>query len=56
ATSVFVECQFSRGRLLISSIRNCLTGETSYHLMCLGSWSLQGLVNDEDMIKVTSTP
>ncbi|KAF7300003.1 hypothetical protein MKEN_01322600 [Mycena kentingensis (nom. inval.)] len=52
-TSVYVERQFSRGRLLISTIRNRLSGETGRQLMCLGCWSLRGYVNDDDMDEVT---
>jgi hypothetical protein len=56
ATSVCVERQFSRGCLLISSIRNCLSAETGRMLMCLGCWSQQGLINDDDMKAVTKLP
>ncbi|KAK7007066.1 hypothetical protein R3P38DRAFT_2554239, partial [Favolaschia claudopus] len=56
ATSVYVEIQFSRGRLLISSIRNRLSAETGRMLMCLGCWSQQGLIDDEDMKEVTKMP
>ncbi|KAJ6609722.1 hypothetical protein B0H10DRAFT_1812940, partial [Mycena sp. CBHHK59/15] len=55
-TSVYVERQFSRGRLLISSIRNRMSGNTGRMLMCLGSWSLQGFVDDEDTVAVSKMP
>ncbi|KAJ7346379.1 hypothetical protein DFH08DRAFT_639460, partial [Mycena albidolilacea] len=44
------------GRLLISSIRNRLSAETGRMLMCLGCWSQQGLINDDDMKAVTKLP
>ncbi|KAJ7194137.1 hypothetical protein GGX14DRAFT_378289 [Mycena pura] len=53
ATSVYVERQFSRGRLLISSVRNRLSGDTIRELMCLGCWSLLGYIEDEDIEAVT---
>ncbi|KAJ7704258.1 hypothetical protein B0H16DRAFT_1828528 [Mycena metata] len=56
ATSVYVERQFSRGRLLISSIRNRLTGETGRMLMCLGCWSQQGFVDSDDISAVAKMP
>ncbi|KAK6968880.1 hypothetical protein R3P38DRAFT_2589313, partial [Favolaschia claudopus] len=56
ATSVYVERQFSRGRLLISSIRNRMTGETARALMCLGCWSQQGFIDDEDIFAVARMP
>lgn len=49
-----MERQFSRGHLLISSIRNRLSGETARALMCLGVWSRSGLVHDDDINKVAN--
>ncbi|KAK6996348.1 hypothetical protein R3P38DRAFT_2414952, partial [Favolaschia claudopus] len=46
----------SRGRLLISSIRNRLSAETGRMLMCLGPWSQQQLIHDDDLKAVTQLP
>ncbi|KAE9393738.1 hypothetical protein BT96DRAFT_943687 [Gymnopus androsaceus JB14] len=54
--SVFVEHQFSCGQLLISGICNHLTGETTCCLMCLDSWSIHGLIDNDDIVQVTSAP
>jgi hypothetical protein len=52
ATSVDIERLFSRGRLLLSHVRNRLSAQTTRALLCLGSWSLAGMVKDEDVMKV----
>ncbi|KAF8162018.1 hypothetical protein BJ912DRAFT_865091, partial [Pholiota molesta] len=48
ATSVDVERLFSRGRLVLSHTRSRLSVLSTRALLCLGSWSLLGLVKDED--------
>ena len=52
ATSVDVECIFSHGRLLLSHVRSRLSAQSTQALLCLGSWSLAGMVKDEDVSKV----
>ena len=52
ATSIDVERIFSRGQLVLSHIRNRLSAQTMRALLCLGSWSLLGMVKDEDVLKV----
>ena len=52
ATSIDVECLFSRGCLLLSHVRNRLSAQTTQVLLCLGSWSLAGMVMDDDILKV----
>jgi hypothetical protein len=52
ATSIDVERIFSRGRLILSHICNRLSAQTTHALLCLGSWSLLGMVRDEDVLKV----
>ncbi|EMD30321.1 hypothetical protein CERSUDRAFT_38165, partial [Gelatoporia subvermispora B] len=47
ATSVAVERIFSRGRLLLSHIRNGLSGESVRALLCLGEWYRHGLLKDK---------
>ena len=54
ATSVGVERTFSKGRLLLSHIRNCLSVQSTRALMCVGVWSLLGYVHDNDIKKVTA--
>lgn len=52
ATSVDVERLFSRGRLVLSHTRSRLSVASTRALLCLGSWSLKGLVRDEDVTAV----
>ncbi|KAF8166727.1 hypothetical protein K438DRAFT_1451449, partial [Mycena galopus ATCC 62051] len=56
ATLVYVERQFSRGRLLVSSIRNRLSAQSIRKLMCLGCWSRQGFVEEDDFKVVANIP
>src|SRR5882762_844387 len=56
ATSVVAERVFSRGRILLSHIRNCLSAQTTHTLMCLGDWSRHGLVKDSDVTAVAMMP
>ena len=49
ATSVDVERLFSRGRLVLSHTRSRLSVASTHALLCLGSWSLMGLVRDDDV-------
>lgn len=52
ATSIDVERLFSRGRNVLSHVRNHLSSQSVHALLCLGSWSLVGLVKDMDIRKV----
>jgi hypothetical protein len=56
ATSVDVECTFSCGRLLLSHVRSHLSVQSTRALLCVGSWSLMGLVKDEDLLGVATQP
>jgi hypothetical protein len=49
ATSVDVERVFSKGRLILSHIRNRLSVGSTRALMCLGYWSRLGYVEDSDI-------
>lgn len=49
ATSVDVEHLFSRGHLILSHTWSCLSVTSTWALLCLGSWSLMGLVRDENV-------
>lgn len=56
ATSVDVERVFSKGRILLSHLRNRLSVQSTRALMCLGIWSLMGYVRDSDVKAVTMLP
>ena len=49
ATSVDVKRVFSKGRLILSHIRNRLSVDSTRALMCLGYWSRLGYVQDSDI-------
>ncbi len=50
ATSVNVERVFSKGKLVLSHVRNGLSVQSTRALLCLGAWSKVGLVKDEDVV------
>ena len=54
ATSVGVERAFSKGRILLSHVRNRLSVQSTRALMCLGVWSLRGYVQNKDINSVTA--
>src|SRR6202522_3437112 len=56
ATSVDVERVFSKGRILLSHVRNRLSVQSTRPLICLGAWSLMGYVKDSDVKAVTVLP
>lgn len=56
ATSVDVERVFSKGRLVLSHVRNRLSVQSTRALMCLGNWSKLGLVIDKDVLQVAKLP
>ena len=56
ATSVNVERVFSKGRLVLSHVRNGLLVQSMRALMCLGAWSKMGLVKDKDLIEAGKLP
>ncbi|KAF8240245.1 hypothetical protein L208DRAFT_1130967, partial [Tricholoma matsutake] len=49
ATSIDVKQLFSCGHLVLSHTCSCLLVASTCALLCLGSWSLMGLVGDEDV-------
>ena len=51
-----MECVFSRGRLLLSHIRNGLSVQSTCASMCLGAWSRIGLVKDDDVMEAARLP
>ena len=56
ATSVDVERTFSKGRLLLSHIRNRMSAESTRALLCLNNWSKQGFVKQEDLKEAAILP
>jgi hypothetical protein len=56
ATSVDVERTFSKGRLLLSHIRNRMSAESTRALLCLNNWSKQGFVKQEDLKETAGLP
>jgi len=49
ATAVDVEHIFSHGRLVLPYVHSCLNVQLTHALMCVGSWSLLGLIDDSDI-------
>ena len=49
AASVSVEWVFSKGRLLLSHIRNRLSAQSTHALLCLGAWSKLGYIDLDDL-------
>jgi hypothetical protein len=56
ATSVDVERVFSKGRLVLSHVRNGLSVQSTRASICLGAWSKMGLVMDSDVMEVAKLP
>ncbi|KAF8236637.1 hypothetical protein L208DRAFT_1251025 [Tricholoma matsutake] len=52
ATSVDVEHVFNCGHLILSHVHSQLLAQSTRPLICLGSWSLLGLVKDLDVLAV----
>jgi hypothetical protein len=55
-TSIDVERLFSKGRLVLSHVRNRLSAGTTHELLCLNNWIGQGLVQLEDLKEAASLP
>ena len=47
---------FSKGRIILSHIRNRLSAQSIRALMCVGEWSKLGYVRDKDVLAVTMQP
>jgi hAT family C-terminal dimerisation region len=56
AASVAVERVFSKGRLLLSHIRNRMSAHSTRALLCLGAWSKLGFVDIDDLNAAASLP
>ena len=53
ATSIDVERVFSRGRLVLSHVRNRLSVDSTRALLCLGAWNHMNIIKQKDIIDVT---
>lgn len=53
ATSVEVECLFSKGCVILPYLHNCLSSQSTHALLCLGQWSKLSLVKDVNIRKAT---
>ena len=56
ATSVDVERVFSKGRLVLSYVRNRLSVDSTRALLCLGAWIKLGLISKEDIETAAGLP
>ena len=56
ASSVAVERVFSKGRLIISHIRNRLSAQSTRALLCLGYWSKLCFIKLDDLKAAASFP
>ena len=53
ATSIGVERLFSKGRIIVTHLRNGLSAASIRALMCLNNWAPLGLVHNSDVLAVT---
>ncbi|KIK71871.1 hypothetical protein PAXRUDRAFT_181696, partial [Paxillus rubicundulus Ve08.2h10] len=56
ATSVDVKQLFSWGCLVLSHVWSHLFAQLTHALLCLGTWSLLGFVEDNDVLNVSLLP
>jgi hypothetical protein len=56
ATSINVECVFSKGCILLSHLHSHLSVQSTCALMCVGVWSLMGYVKDNGVKAVSVLP
>jgi len=56
ASSVGVERVFSKGRLILSHLRNRLESETTRALLCLGEWSALNIIAKDDLMSTALLP
>ena len=56
AASVAVGRVFSKGRLILSHIRNRVSAQSTRVLLCLGAWSKLGYVDLDDLNAAASLP
>ena len=53
ATSIDIECIFSRGCLLLSHTQSRLSTQTTRAVLCVGQWSVCNLVKTKDVMVVS---
>ncbi len=51
-----MERVFSKGRLVLSHVRNGLSVQSTRALLCLGAWSKMGLMKNSDVLQVAKLP
>ena len=56
ASTVAVECIFSKCYLIITHICNCLSAQSTWALMCLRAWSSAEYVFPTDLTYTASLP
>ncbi|KIK76818.1 hypothetical protein PAXRUDRAFT_780177 [Paxillus rubicundulus Ve08.2h10] len=56
ATSVDIKWLFSWGRLLLTHVQSHLSVQLTRALLCLGHWSLLGLIKSEDVESMSKLP
>jgi hypothetical protein len=56
ATTVNVKRVFSKGRLILSHVRNRLSVDSTRALLCLGTWSKLGFINKGDIQDTAGLP
>jgi hypothetical protein len=56
ATSVDAERTFSKGRIVLSHLRNGLSVQSTRAVLCLGEWCKLGLMEDGDVRKAVKSP
>lgn len=56
ATSVNIKWLFSWGCPLLSHDWSCLSTQLTCALLCLGTWSLLGFIEDDNVLKISLLP
>lgn len=51
-----VERVFSQGRVILPYVRNRLSVQSTRALLCIGDWSVRGLVKDKDVKAAAKLP
>ena len=51
-----VERVFSRGRLILPYVRNCLSAQSTRAQLCVRNWSLHGQIHDSDVLAASLLP
>jgi hypothetical protein len=54
--SVSISTVFSQGHFLLSYVCNRLSAQSTQTLLCVGDWSLRGLIKDSDVKAAVCLP